>query len=239
MQGLYTGMPVPPDQSPHTSLLSSAPPRDFYCWLHGWNNTHHGGTRNIMGTNQAYTPAMRSVRGPDGTGGNPKIGVPVHYSRPPKFFSPFTTCGPCLPLPLPTFSPPCPPLSPVTSVKINADPPYEDKRGHVLQTLPLDRFEGERVSRVREMACLHLPRSPSTYLPPPIVPPIPTPILTSHPPYHSPRRFHPKAPLPPHSASPPTISPQSSSVSWSSPLVLSCALINLWCLACLILFCLK
>jgi hypothetical protein len=66
MQGLYTGMsvpPVPPAQSPHATLLSSAPPRDFYCWLHGWNNTRHGGTCNIMGTNQAYTPTMRSARG--------------------------------------------------------------------------------------------------------------------------------------------------------------------------------
>jgi hypothetical protein len=79
MQGLYTGMPVPLDQSPHTSLLSSAPPRDFYCWLHGWNDTHHGGTCNIMGTNQAYTPAMSSARGPDRIqhfDQNKEVGVP-------------------------------------------------------------------------------------------------------------------------------------------------------------------
>ncbi len=38
MQGLYTGMSVPPALSPHAILLSSAPPREFYCWLHGWNN---------------------------------------------------------------------------------------------------------------------------------------------------------------------------------------------------------
>jgi hypothetical protein len=134
VQGLYTGMSVPPDQSPHATLSSSAPPRDYYCWLHGWKNTHHGGTCNIMGTNQAYTPAMRSARGPDGTGGNPKIGVPVHYSRPPKIVPSFTTCDPCLPLPSPTVFLPCPPLSPVTGVKINADLPYEDNRGRVLKT---------------------------------------------------------------------------------------------------------
>ncbi len=157
MQGLSTGMPVPPDQPSHATLLSSAPPRDYYCWLHGWNNTHHGGTCSIMGTNQAYTPAMRSARSPEGTGGNPKTGVPVHYSRPPNCFSPLTTCGPCRLPPSPIFSPPYPPLSPVTCVKINADLPYEDKRGHVLQTLPLDRSEGKRASRVREMACLYLP----------------------------------------------------------------------------------
>ena len=220
MQGLYNGMPVPPDQHPHTSLLSSTPPREFYCWLHGWNNTHHGCTCNVMGANQAYTPAMRSARGPDGTGGNPKIGVPVHYSRPPsRPHNLFHPCTPCLPLPLPTFSPPCPPLSPVTSVKINAAQPYEDNREHVLHTLPLDRSEGKRASRVREMACLHLPRSSSTFLPPPIVPPIPTPILTPHPHCHSPHRRRPTHPLPPQSASPPTISPPSASVSWSSPLV--------------------
>ncbi len=106
MQGLSTGMPVPLNQPSHATLLSSAPPRDYYCWLHGWNNTHHGGTCSIMGTNQAYTPAMRSARSPEGTGGNPNFGVPVHYSRPPNCFSPLTTCGPCRPPPSPIFSPP-------------------------------------------------------------------------------------------------------------------------------------
>jgi hypothetical protein len=86
IQGLSTGMPIPPNQPSHPTLLSSAPPRDYYCWLHGWNNTHHGGTCSIMGTNQAYTSAMRSARSPEGTGGNPKIGAPVHYSRPTKCF---------------------------------------------------------------------------------------------------------------------------------------------------------
>ncbi len=28
-------------------------PREFYCWLHGWNNTHHGTTCKIMGANTA------------------------------------------------------------------------------------------------------------------------------------------------------------------------------------------
>ena len=114
-----------------------------------------------MTNDLAYTTGMKNATGPHGTGGNPKIGVPVHYSRPPKFFPPFTPCRPCLPLPSPTISPPCPPLSPVTSVKINADRPYEDNRGHVLQTLPLDRSEGKRASRVREMACFSSPLSPS------------------------------------------------------------------------------
>jgi hypothetical protein len=168
------------------------------------------------------TPAMRSARGPDGTGGNPKIGVLVHYSRPPIFFSLLLPLAALVALsPYPPFSHHAYPsaLSPVTSVKINADLPYEDKRGHVLQTLPLDRSEGKRASRVREMACLYLPRSPSTSLPPSIVQPIPTPIFNSHPHYHyhSHRRLHPNPPLPPQSASSPNpnISPQSSSVSWS------------------------
>jgi hypothetical protein len=171
-----------------------------------------------MGANQAYTTAMRSARSPEGTGGNPKIGVPVHYSRPPNFFPPFTPCTPSLSLPSPPFYPPCPPLSPVTSVK-NADRPYEDNRAHVLQTLPLDRSEGDNASRVRDMACLSLPRSPSISLPPSIVHPIHTPTLTSHPHSHSHRRPHPHPPLLSHSASPLHLSPQSSSISWSSPLV--------------------
>jgi hypothetical protein len=32
MQGLSIGMPVPPDQPSHATLLSSAPPRDYHCW---------------------------------------------------------------------------------------------------------------------------------------------------------------------------------------------------------------
>jgi hypothetical protein len=71
------GMPVALQAAP----MPSVRPRDFYCWLHGWNNTHHGTTCKIMGTNTAYTPTMKSATGPENTGGNPKVGVPVHFKR--------------------------------------------------------------------------------------------------------------------------------------------------------------
>jgi hypothetical protein len=117
MHGLHTGMLVQPPNPPNATLLSSAPPRDFYCWLHGWNNTHHGAVCKIMGASPQYTSEMKSARTDVGTGGNPRIGVPVGFSRPRNFFSPFTACLPCPPTPLHTFSLPPPPLSQASSVK--------------------------------------------------------------------------------------------------------------------------
>jgi hypothetical protein len=63
------------------------PPRDFYCWLYGWNKYQHGVVCKIMRANQACIPAMKNARNDAGAGGNPKIGVPVpvSYSRPHKF----------------------------------------------------------------------------------------------------------------------------------------------------------
>jgi hypothetical protein len=85
------------------TLLSSARPREFYCWLHGWNNTHNGSDCKVMGTNTEYTFTMRNATGPDNTGGNPKVGVPVHLNRPrphhrPRlsFFCPLPSCVLCL-----------------------------------------------------------------------------------------------------------------------------------------------
>jgi hypothetical protein len=78
--------------------MSSDRPREFYCWLHGWNNTRHGTTCKIMGANTAYTHAMKGATGPANTGGNPKVGVPVHQHRPHfSFFGPLPPCVPCLP----------------------------------------------------------------------------------------------------------------------------------------------
>jgi hypothetical protein len=80
MHGLHTGMLVHPPPPPNATLLSSAPPRDFCCWLHGWNNTHHGAVCKIMlASPQYYTSEMKSARTDVGTGGNPRIGVPVEY----------------------------------------------------------------------------------------------------------------------------------------------------------------
>ncbi len=65
---------------PNTTLLSESRPRAHYCWLHGWNNTHSGATCNVVGQNPAYTVQMRNATGPDGTGGNPRVGVPVRLN---------------------------------------------------------------------------------------------------------------------------------------------------------------
>jgi hypothetical protein len=44
---------------------------------------------------------MKTATGPENTGGNPKVSVPVHLHR-PSFFRPFpVSCVPCLPSPLP------------------------------------------------------------------------------------------------------------------------------------------
>ncbi len=80
-QGLSYGMPFSPTPYPPASMLSTSTPHQFYCWLHGWNNTHHGGTCKVRASNQDYTSAMKTASSPDGTGGNPKIGVPVTYLR--------------------------------------------------------------------------------------------------------------------------------------------------------------
>jgi hypothetical protein len=105
------GMPSAPDPYSDVSLLSSAPrPRPFYCWLHGFNNTHDGVTCNVMRANPEYTSYQKNASSPDDTGGNPSIGVPVSFTRPrSKFFQPFPyVCPPCLPFS--TVSPDFPPL---------------------------------------------------------------------------------------------------------------------------------
>jgi hypothetical protein len=102
--------------APQATLTSADRPREFYCWLHGWNNTHHGTTCKIMGANTAYTQAMKGASGPANTGGNPKVGVPVHLHRPHfSFFGPLPPCVPCLPS-SPPFSPQTPPTPSPASV---------------------------------------------------------------------------------------------------------------------------
>jgi hypothetical protein len=105
--GGYFGMPVPP-MPPANAYLSSTPrPRQFYCWLHGYNNTHDGCNCNVMGANREYTSQMKAATSPNGTGGNPKIGIPVCLQRlPSTFFYPPS----CL-----LSSPPSPSLPPLSS----------------------------------------------------------------------------------------------------------------------------
>ena len=97
-QHAYNGMPSDKDPYSHVSLLSSARPRPFYCWLHGYNNTHDGVTCNVMRAQPEYTAYQKNATSPDGTGGNPNVGVPVSFTRPrSKFFSPLPrACLPCL-----------------------------------------------------------------------------------------------------------------------------------------------
>jgi hypothetical protein len=71
------GMLVPPAPPANAYMSSSGRPRLYYnCWLHGWNNTHNGGQCNVIAANQAYTQQMKAATSPNGTGGNPKIGIP-------------------------------------------------------------------------------------------------------------------------------------------------------------------
>ena len=141
----HFGMPVP---QPITAFSASRP-REFYCWLHGWNNTHHGPTCKIMGSNTSYTHAMKTATGPENTGGNPKVGVPVHRHRfpsdKPLLFS--MTCLSCLPSPAP-FSTPHPPTTPTFSLASSGDKalalPHEATRARtaLMATPLLEQAEG-------------------------------------------------------------------------------------------------
>ena len=84
--GGHFGMPVPPMHPANAYLSSTARPRQFYCWLHGYNNTHNGCHCNVMGANPEYTSQMKAATSPNGTGGNPKVGVPVCLQRNPVFY---------------------------------------------------------------------------------------------------------------------------------------------------------
>jgi len=139
------GMPVPPQP---VTAFSASRPREFYCWLHGWNNTHHGPKCKIMGSNTAYTSEMKHATGPENTGGNPKVGVPVHLHRFP-FFRPLSlsvSCVPCLPSPLP-FPHPNPHTSPIFSPASRAKAfavPHEDTPASLAlnATYMLEKSEG-------------------------------------------------------------------------------------------------
>jgi hypothetical protein len=84
--GGHFGMPVPP-MPPANAYLSSTPrPRPYYCWLHGYNNTHDGCNCNVMGANREYTSQMKAATSPNGTSGNLKLGIPVCLQRSPSLF---------------------------------------------------------------------------------------------------------------------------------------------------------
>jgi hypothetical protein len=81
------GMPVYSPAHTNAILVSSARPRRYYCWLHGWNNSHDGVDCKVMTNDMQYTAQMCNATSEIGSGGNPKIGVPVTYTRPSFFLS--------------------------------------------------------------------------------------------------------------------------------------------------------
>ena len=91
------GMPVYPPAHTNATLASSARPRRYYCWLHGWNNSHDGVDCKVMTNDMEYTAQMRNATseiGIDASRGNLKIEVPVTYTR-PSFFVHHITPSPC------------------------------------------------------------------------------------------------------------------------------------------------
>ncbi len=78
--------------------VSSAqlPRSHYFCGLHGWNNGHNGTECRVMARDHRYTDAMRAATTHVGTGGNPKVGVPVGFTRPPPHtFFPFASPEHC------------------------------------------------------------------------------------------------------------------------------------------------
>jgi hypothetical protein len=53
------------------------PPREFYCFQHGYNNSHAGPDCKVMADNPNYTDADRAATSHHSSGGNPNVGPPV------------------------------------------------------------------------------------------------------------------------------------------------------------------
>ena len=121
--GASEELPVYPPPYPNATFNADSRTRPFYCWLHGHNNSHNGSDCRVMTANGEYTAAMRAARTSTGTGGNPNVGVPVHFTRIPKH-SFRLHCAPCLP-PSPT-SASLTPHSQDLSVREPHSPPYDD-----------------------------------------------------------------------------------------------------------------
>jgi hypothetical protein len=98
-----------------------------------------------------------------GTRGNPKVGVPVGYTRPPPHtFFPFASSDHCLV---------CPPSPSWDSSAKLAHSPYDDHGARVSPASPRNISEGHNASLVRELAgaVSVLPITPALHvcLPPP------------------------------------------------------------------------
>jgi hypothetical protein len=90
--GANFGMPLYPPANTIATLASSARPRRYYCRLHGWNNSHDERDCQVMTNDTQYTVQMRNATSEIGSGGNPKIGVPVTYTHPSFFVHHITPC---------------------------------------------------------------------------------------------------------------------------------------------------
>jgi hypothetical protein len=164
----YFDMPVPPSLHTSSSLFSESRPRAHYCWLHGWNNSSHPGVQcQVMARSDEYTNEMRLASGPLGTGGNPKIGVPVSFVRPSQLFPPLNRrCPPTPPL-TPTLHP-----SPAmannetredkTGQSMCAAAPNEDPFSLSASPASLHKYEGYHASLVRETPVVPPPQHLST-----------------------------------------------------------------------------
>jgi hypothetical protein len=121
--------------------------RSHYCGLHGWNNDHNGPECRGLARDKRFTDAMRSATTHVGTGGNPKVGVPVGFLRPSPHHSFFPRASPngCL-----TY---LPSLSQAQGTKKCLQPPYEDTSVRAEQA-PLTCLESEefKAPLVREAA---------------------------------------------------------------------------------------
>jgi hypothetical protein len=123
---------------------SAQRPRSHYCGLHGWSNDHNGTECRVMARDRIYTDAMWVATMHVGTGGNPKVGVPVWFTRPPPHtFFPIASSKHCLV---------CPPsLSQDSSAKL-AHTPYDDYSARASPASPRNISEGHNASLVRELA---------------------------------------------------------------------------------------
>ncbi len=95
----YAGLPTSPHQRDPvaSSPLPDPGGRRYYCWLHGWNNSHDGIDCKVITNDTQYTAQMRNATseiGIDASRGNLKIEVPVTYTR-PSFFVHHITPSPC------------------------------------------------------------------------------------------------------------------------------------------------
>ena len=124
-----------------------------------------------------YTSAMRNATSEIGSGGNPKIGVPVTYTRPQFVFS--RKASVCFSLSSHPLCPPCALNTPPSRASRDkpATTPNEDirvsdaKNKHSSQQTPTS--EGPTASRVRDMAFT------------PLINPFKLPLSEPFPPDHS------------------------------------------------------